>query len=129
MWRRTRTARSSCVTAVSRTTSYERPDGHLPLRLSRLASMRHRVEQDVDADRIAFHGKPQEILVAVAFPLETVAEIRIVGDEHHDAAVVVEDGARMRGGAIGPPFRRAAAASEPEDVPPPLPSQKLIDGI
>ena len=56
----------------------------------------------------------QEILVVVPLALERVAEIGVVGHEHHDARAVVEDDPRMRIRAVRAAFRCAPAAAGPE---------------
>ena len=62
--------------------------------------MRHRVEHDVDADRVRLQRKAIEILVFFRFALPTIRDVRVVGHEHHETAVVVEDAAEVRLGGL-----------------------------
>src|SRR5207248_1089995 len=48
-------------------------------------SVRHRVEQRVDAERVARAGEQIEVLAALALALERVAEVRVV--RHDDQKV------------------------------------------
>src|SRR5262245_50572794 len=61
-----------------------------------IASVRHGVEEDVDAKRIAFRGKTIEVPAIFAFALERVAEVGVVRDDHDDVAMRVLDGAHVR---------------------------------
>ena len=83
-------------------------------------SVRHRVQQRVDAERVAFGRERVRSSAVVAFALERVAEIGVVRHQHHHPATLVED-------------RRARAARRSpaprSDVCPPVPTQKSIDGI
>ena len=72
--------------------------------------MRHRVEHDVDADRVRLQRKAIEILVFFRFALPTIRDVRVVGHEHHETAVVVEDAAEVRLGGLEASLRRAPPA-------------------
>ena len=68
-------------------------------------SVSHRIDNGVDAERVALGGKLQEVAVVVALALEGVAEVGVVGHQHHDAAaVLVHDGAHVRYGAVAAAF-------------------------
>src|SRR2546426_2145465 len=71
------------------------------------ASVRHRVHEEIHADCVASNGELEEVLAAVALALERIAEVSVVADEHHDATVIVEDGAGVRCGAVRAALRRA----------------------
>src|SRR5262245_17628960 len=64
---------------------------------SGVMSMRHRVSDDVDAEREgAFLGEGgEEGAVAHGFPFPAVAIVAIVRGDDHDAAFVVQDGAHV----------------------------------
>src|SRR5262249_29173825 len=76
-------------------------------------SMRHRIQDDVDADRIPLARELVEVLPHVAFPLERVAEIGVVRHEHEHVAVGVERASRMRDGAVASALR-SPVAKRPE---------------
>jgi len=59
--------------------------------------VRHRVDDDVDAEGIAGNRELHEVLGVFGFALVGVAEIGVVRQQHHDAAAVVVDGADVTG--------------------------------
>src|SRR5690242_18032474 len=83
-------------------------------RTGNTASVRHRVQNRVDAKRVARRREPQEIPVVVAFPFEGVTKIGVVGHHDHDAPAMVEDRAHMRLGAVDAALGGGAASPDPE---------------
>src|SRR5581483_5960677 len=78
------------------------------------ALVRQRVQQHVDADRVARPGKGVDVLAAVAFAFERVAEIGVVGAEDEDAPVRVRKRSSVRHSAVGAALRGASARAVPE---------------
>src|SRR5882672_283494 len=76
--------------------------------------MRHRINQRVDAERVAETREPVEVRAVFAFALEGVAVIRIVRDEHHQMGFVVKDRAGVWLPAVGAALRGLTAGAEPE---------------
>src|SRR6266568_5439208 len=59
-------------------------------------SVRHRVKDDVDGERVGnFLREMLEVVVVVALPFPAVAIVGVVRGDHHHAALVVEDRAVM----------------------------------
>ena len=59
-----------------------------------ISSVRHGVEDDVDAERIGLLFRElAEVVFVVTFALPAVAVVGVVADDDHHAALVVEDGA------------------------------------
>lgn len=77
------------------------------------ALMRHRVQQHVDPQRVPIDREGDEVFAVGAFVLERVSHVRVVSDEHHDTAVLVDDRPRVRDGAVSA-LGCAAAAAPPE---------------
>ena len=75
--------------------------------------MRHRIDQRVDAERVAETREPVEVRAVFAFALEGVAVVRIVRDEHHQMPFVVKDRAGVWLPAVDAALRGSAGA-EPE---------------
>ena len=73
------------------------------------SSVRHRVKQDVDADRVAFDRKIVKVCRIVRFALVRVAEIAVVRDEDDDATLRIDHRARVGGRAVGSSLGRRAA--------------------
>src|SRR6476619_4728560 len=55
------------------------------------ASVRQRVEQGVDPERVAVHGELVEVARVVSLALEGVAEVGVVRDENDQPAVRIGD--------------------------------------
>src|SRR5262245_35910489 len=75
-------------------------------------SVGQRVQNYVDADRVAVRREVIEVVAVLAFALERVAEVGVVRDEDDHVPLLVEDGARVRRRAERAALRGAAA--EPE---------------
>src|SRR5262245_50509542 len=78
-------------------------DPRLPTPDSRLRSVRQRIQQRIDAERIPRSREVFEVLAAVALALERVAEVGVVRHHDEDVTEVVRDRAHVR-------LRAAAAA-------------------
>src|SRR5688572_14660944 len=76
-----------------------------------MLSVRQRVEQDVDAERVAWDTELIEEPRVVALALPRVADIRVVRHQHHHASGLVGDDARVRRRAVRALLRRVAARS------------------
>ena len=74
------------------------------------ASVRQRVEQHVDPERVAVHGELVEVARVVSFALEGVAEIGVVRDENDQPAVLIGDTTCVRLGAVRAAFGGVAGA-------------------
>src|SRR6185436_1428652 len=70
-------------------------------------SVGQRVQNHVDADRIAVGREVIEVVAVLAFAFERVTEVGVVRDEDDHVTLLVEDGPRMRcraqGAALGGP--------------------------
>src|SRR5438046_9077106 len=65
------------------------------------SSMRHGVKNNVDRERVGdFLGEMLEVIVIVAFPFPAVAVVGVVRGNHHDAPLVVENGAVVHFGCV-----------------------------
>ena len=62
---------------------------------ARYVLVRHRVQHDVDGDRVTFRRKAIEILHVLAFPLPGIGNVGVVRHQHHQPAFVVEDAPRV----------------------------------
>ena len=62
--------------------------------------MRQRIEEDVDPEAIAGDRLLVEEVRVIAFALEGVAEVGVVGHQHDQPALLVEHAARVDDGAL-----------------------------
>ena len=85
--------------------------------------MRHRVEHDVDAHRVRLQRKAKEILVLFRFALPAIRDVRVVGHEHHETTVVVEDAAKVRLGGL----EASLGCASPAGAPPIMNRRNLRD--
>src|SRR5262249_5369668 len=69
-------------------------------------SVSQRVDQRVDAEGVARTREMIEVLAALAFALERVAEVGVVRHHHEDVAGAIGDRARVRLGAVAAALRR-----------------------
>src|SRR5262249_32716447 len=76
-------------------------------------SVTHRVQEGVDAERVANTREPLKVGAAVTFTLECVAEIGIVPAQHDHVATLIEDGASVWDRALRSALG-CATASRPE---------------
>src|SRR5437763_17145824 len=72
--------------------------------LVRRVLVRHRVEQHIDPECVAWSGEAFEVRAAVAFPLERIAEISVMGHDGHHAAVAIGDRTHVWLGAVAATF-------------------------
>src|SRR3989442_2342070 len=102
-----RSSTSSRVRGVDGEEAYVAGDGNSrSIALRRSAGlMRHRINQRVDAERVAETREPVEVRAVFAFALEGVAVIGIVRDEHHQMGFVVKDRAGVWLPAVGAALR------------------------
>ena len=82
-------------------------------------SVRHRVEEDVDADRVAFDRESVEKFRIIGFALVRVAQVGVVRCQHEDVAVRV-----VSAYACG-----VLLSSPASDVWPPVPRKNPMFGI
>src|SRR5438309_8996103 len=70
-------------------------------RVHRRDSIRHHVKNNVDAQRIGplFRELTEKIFV-LAFALPTIAVVCVVRGDHHDPALIVQDGPHVHLGAL-----------------------------
>src|SRR5262245_46493267 len=80
----------------------------------RAALVRHRVEDDVDAEGIARTCELVEILSAIAFAFEGVAEVGVVRHDHQKMSRAVHDASDVRFGAERPTLGGGATRAVPE---------------
>src|SRR5688572_1610553 len=76
--------------------------------------MSHRVQQDIDPDRIALYGKSEEEFGVVGLALVRVAEVGVVRRQHEDPAVRVGEGVSVNRFAVFPTLGSFAARSAVE---------------
>src|SRR5436190_24330090 len=76
--------------------------------------MREGVKDDVDPDGVAVGGKVVEVLAVLAFALESVAEVGVVGNEHDHVSVRIENRAGVGHGAVGSALGGAPAGTKEE---------------
>src|SRR5690349_21264248 len=82
---------------------------------STLKSVRHRMQQHVDAEGVAVGRELQEELRILAFTFPRVGNVGVVGRHHHDPPVRVADDAQVHRAALLAAFRGLApAAPSPE---------------
>src|SRR5215471_4459832 len=77
--------------------------------------MGQRVEHRVDAERVSIRTEIDEVggVIALAFP--GIAVVGVVRHQHNHPALLVDDGTRVRGGAVGAALRGAPGAKEEID--------------
>ena len=76
--------------------------------------MAHRVEQDVDPERVAVRRELLEEERVPILSLPGVGDIGVVRHQHQDPAMFVRDGPQMRHFAVNAAFGGGAAAPPPE---------------
>src|SRR5688572_31713746 len=74
------------------------------------ASVRHRVEQDVDADGVAVGRELVEETRIVTFPFPGIGHVGVVRHHHHDSSVPVANHAEVRIDAVGAALGGVGAA-------------------
>ena len=63
--------------------------------------MGHDIEQNVDGERIGdLLREAVEIEIVLTFSFPAIAQVRVVANEHHDAAVVIGDCAVVRSPSV-----------------------------
>src|SRR5262245_1792759 len=77
--------------------------------------MRQRVQHGIDAERVAIRTEIHEVRRIVALALPRIAEIRVVRHQDNQPALLVNDGARMRGCTVGAALRGSPRAEEEID--------------
>src|SRR3954468_7132192 len=79
------------------------------------SSVGHRVEQHVDAERVAIGRKLVEELGVFAFPLPRVGHVGVVRGHHDHASAGITDDAKMRDASLFAALGRlASTAAAPE---------------
>src|SRR5690349_7740071 len=88
------------------------PPANLHHRTFRASLMRHRIENDVDGERICdLLREVFEIIMIVALPFPAVAVVGVVRGEHHDPPLVIINGLVMNGAHV------AVVVGFPGDAP------------
>src|SRR3954471_969795 len=77
--------------------------------------MAQRVQNDVDAERIAVGSEFEKVPRIFSFTLPRVINIGIVGHEYHQPATLIADAAAMGVDAVRPVLRCAAAGAPHPD--------------
>src|SRR5262245_1464655 len=77
--------------------------------------MSQRVQDGIDAERVAIRTEIYEVRRIVALALPRIAEIRVVGHQDDQPALLVDDPARVRGRTIGAALRGSPRAEKEID--------------
>jgi hypothetical protein len=74
----------------------------------------HRVQQHVDAERIAVRRELLEVSRVLTLALPRVLDVGVVGHQDHDSTVVIGNRTHVRYRAVGSLLRRASARAHEE---------------
>src|SRR5438876_577584 len=105
-------ARRHCATTICLVRRASLIESRIPSPESRGRQylMCHRIEHNVDTDRVSRHREPLEVVRTFAFTLVGVAEIGVVRHHHDQPALGVVDAAEVRHRAVFAALRRELRA-------------------